>query len=316
MLERTKSVLMQELSGCGPLMMALHCIDRFFGADVERLQKGRVPRVNGSVAVIPVQGPITYFDSWYGVNIRRVADAVRAAKSEKRIKGVVLHVDSPGGFAYGTQEAANELFAMRDSKPMVSIADPMMASAALYFGAAADKVYATPSGDVGSIGTMQMHMDLSEMLANDGVKVEFIHAGRNKVEGNKYQPLSADARAYYQSEVDEINSHFVGDLAKFRGVSKSVSGGETWGEGRTLTATRAASVGMIDGVLTLSELLTKMGADPSNARTRSNDAALTETLQAAWNDGAIVQASDAQQQDADSVAAYQWRKKSKLTVDN
>lgn len=303
--------ILQELSRAGLLMMSQQKLSRFMGEESNAMQaSSRVPRVNGSVAIIPVHGITTYYDTFFGVNTNRIVSAIGAAVSEKRIKGIVLDIDSPGGLAAGNQEASDAIFAMRGRKPIVALADPTMASAAYYVGSAADKIYASPSGDIGSLGTYAMHVDDSELLKSMGIEVEYIYAGRNKVEG-AHGPLPEDARAYIQSQIDEMNNEFMASVARNRGVSKSVVGGESWGEGRTLLANQAKAVGMIDGVMSLPELLTKMGGSASLTGSRSEDSVLTERLQLAWKNTDPLPVSDEsqRQRDRDRAWALRWKLK-------
>lgn len=306
------NVLMQ-LAQSGPLLISEQHLGRYLATAADRQQAApKVPKVNGAVAVIPIEGMILYFDSWMGVNTNRLANVIEAAVDNPRIKGVVLDVDSPGGTSYGTQEVADRIFALRSNKkPIVSIANPLMASAATWIGTSASKVYATPSGDVGSLGTYQMHVDYSKMMEEAGIEVTFIHAGKNKVEWSPYHKLRQETIDYAQEEVNEVNDAFMSAVARNRGVKKSVVTGEAWGQGRTLIASRAAAVGMVDGVISLQDLLLKMGADTAGARDRQMDADLSAYLQTAWDEDArvdVVQCEDDQQQrDQDQAQAALWR---------
>ncbi|GAA4442961.1 S49 family peptidase [Bremerella cremea] len=308
-IERTA---LTQLAQSGPLLVSEQHLGRFL-ADASRRETAtpKIPRVNGAVAVIPVEGMILYFDSWMGVNTNRLGNVIEAAIDNPRIKGVVLDVDSPGGTSYGTQELSDRIFAARNAKkPIVAISNPLMASAAMWIGSAASQVYATPSGDVGSLGTYQIHVDYSEMMKQAGIKVTFIHAGKNKVEWSPYHKLQQETIEHAQQEVDEVNDAFMSAVARNRGVKKSVVTGETWGQGRTLIASKAAQVGMIDGVISLNNLLIKMGADAPGTRDRHADADLSAYLQTIWDEEAtveLVECQDQHQADADRARAALWR---------
>jgi ClpP class serine protease len=96
-----------------------------------------------------------------------------------------------------------------------------------------------------------------------------ISAGKFKGEGNEFAPLSDEARAAIQADVDTFYSMFVDAVAKGRGVStKEVRAG--FGEGRMATARAAVSLGMADKIATLDETLASMmrvrGRSGSRAR--------------------------------------------------
>ena len=108
------------------------------------------------------------------------------------------------------------------------------------------------------------------MLEREGVKVNFISAGKHKVEGNPYEPLTDEARGAIQARVDEYYSMFVSAVAKGRGVKPAdVRGG--FGEGRTVGAREAVSLGMADSVATLDETIARMSR---GARRRGASASL------------------------------------------
>lgn len=216
-------------------------------------------RVSGGVAVIPIFGVISkrigmLEEMSGGASIDSVMAKFREAMADPSVTSIVLQIDSPGGSVYGIQEAATEIAAARGQKRIVAHADAMAASAAYWLGTAADEFVVTPSGEVGSVGVVAMHVDYSGALETDGVKVSYIHAGEHKVEGNPYQPLGEDARAFMQQRVDEYYEAFVGAVAKNRGI-KAATVQKEFGQGRVYGAQQAKAVGMIDRIATLSETI-------------------------------------------------------------
>jgi ClpP class serine protease len=129
-------------------------------------------------------------------------------------------VNSQGGLASGCAELAQEIFDGRAEKPSIAVVDARCYSAAYFLASACDKVVVTPSGGVGSIGCVSMHIDYSDMLNSDGVKVTFISAGAEKTDGNPYERLSARAKATIQRDVDYHYGLFVEAVARHRGMSE------------------------------------------------------------------------------------------------
>jgi ClpP class serine protease len=114
----------------------------------------------------------------------------------------------------------------------------------------------------GSIGVYTQHIDLSKAMEMDGVSQEFISAGKYKVEGNSYGPLSDEARAFTQSQIDAYYSAFTSAVAKGRGKPiASVRDG--MGQGRCLLPADALSAGMIDGVDTFDGAIKSGGVQAS-----------------------------------------------------
>lgn len=195
-----------------------------------------------------------------GASAERLGIEIDRALDDDGIEAVVLDVDSPGGSVYGIDELATKVFEGRKRKRIITVSNALMASGAYYFGSAADEVVVTPSGEIGSIGVFAVHLDFSEFLANEGIKATIIRAGEHKAEGHPYEPLSEEALAYMQQQVNEYYDLFIAAVARNRGVEEETVL-SAYGQGRTLTARRAVEVGMADRVATLEEVLADLGID-------------------------------------------------------
>jgi signal peptide peptidase SppA len=206
------------------------------------------PKVRGAVAVIPLEGVIMPWKA------EAFADAVLSASADPSISAIVMAVDSPGGVITGVPEAADAIRGVRNSKPMVAVSTGMNASAAYWLSSAAKTVVSSPSAYTGSIGVWTAHADLSKMLEDAGIKVTLISAGKHKVEGNMFAPLSDEAKAAIQEDVDDAYGQFVKAVASHRGVSQQAVR-EGYGEGRVLNAERAKKAGLIDEVGTLGTVI-------------------------------------------------------------
>lgn len=217
----------------------------------------------GAVAVIPIRGVIAHRmssmeESSGGASTEGIAKMLRAAMSDASIGTIVLDVDSPGGTVTGVAELASELFAMRGKgKKIIAQVNGMAASAAYWLAAQADEIVSLPSGMAGSIGVFMAHEDLSKALQQQGINVTLISAGKYKTEGNPFEPLSDEAKAVKQAQVDAAYAQFVQDVARGRGVSASeVRTG--YGEGRTLSAKDAKAAGLIDRIATMDETVGRL----------------------------------------------------------
>ena len=222
----------------------------------------------GNVAVIPIRGVIAHRmsgmeDSSGGTSCEGIARMFRAAMADESVGTIVFDVDSPGGTVTGVAELAAEIFAARDSKKIVAVANGLMASAAYHLASQAHEIVTIPSGLVGSIGVFTVHQDLSAALEKEGIDVTVISAGKYKTERNPFQPLSDEAKAVLQDQVDAAYSTFVKDVARGRGVSVAdVKTG--YGEGRALTGPDAKKAGLVDRVDTFDGVIGRLvGRKPS-----------------------------------------------------
>lgn len=228
--------------------------------------KGR-PSVNvaGDVAVLNVFGVIAQRMDMLsqisgGTSTEKLAKDFRAALDSPSVKAIVLNIDSPGGCVFGVQELAAEIMAARSKKHIVSVSNSMAASAAYWIASAADEFVVTPSGQVGSIGVYTMHEDWSQHLEAEGIKTTFIQAGKFKTEGSPYSPLTEEAQAAMQADVNFYYDEFVNAVAKGRGVSASIVK-KDYGQGRMLNSKDAKAAGMVDRVDTLEGVLARLGVN-------------------------------------------------------
>lgn len=221
----------------------------------------------GVIAVINVSGIIAQHAHQVddisgpgGTSTERVAQSFRAAMADPNVTAIIFNHDSPGGSVSGVQALADEIFAARGKKPIVSQVNSMMASAAYWIGAASDEIVMTPGAQAGSIGVYMMHKDVSKAADNEGVKVTFIKAGRFKTEGNPFEALGEEAAAAFQASVDSYYKDFVDSVARSRGVKpKAVRNG--FGEGRMLKDVAAVDAGLADSVATLDQTIRRLATN-------------------------------------------------------
>lgn len=216
------------------------------------------PTRQGRVAVLPISGPLlprggqSFFGSWRGMDSIRGQLATLADDDD--VSAIVLDIDSPGGTVAGTAETAAAVRAAAAKKKVIAVANPLAASAAYWIGSQASEFVAAPGADLGSIGVLAMHTDISKALADAGVAVNVIRSAKYKGEGMPFSPLSDDTRAFMQSKVDDAHSDFVRDVAAGRGVTQTAVR-ENFGEGRVVNATSAVKRGMADRIGTLDSVV-------------------------------------------------------------
>lgn len=222
--------------------------------------RGKNNARSGAIAVIPVYGTIVQRANQLdicegGTSTQQISNALADANADDSVSQILLDIDSPGGSVYGVQELTDEIAASK--KPVVAIANSLAASAAYWIGASASEFHVTPGGEVGSIGVWMAHQDYSAAMAEAGVQTTLISAGEFKVEGNPYQPLSADALAFLQSRVDDYYATFTKSVAKGRKVSVGDVRGNM-GKGRVYGADQAKAANMIDSISTFGDVISRM----------------------------------------------------------
>jgi signal peptide peptidase SppA len=237
----------------------------------------------GTVALIPIYGVLAprmnmLSDFSGGTTFESLTQQLHAAVASPDVKTIVFDVDSPGGNVAGATEFAREVLKARTQKPIIAVAQYLMASAAYWPMACATELVAAPSAMVGAIGVYALHEDVSEALAALGVKRTVISAGKFKAEGVDEGPLTADAQAHVQDLVDKKYSLMVADIAKGRGV-KETAVRNGFGEGRVIAAADALTLGMIDKIGTLADTLARVmtpGTAPFDRPTMPTNATVQE----------------------------------------
>jgi signal peptide peptidase SppA len=216
----------------------------------------------GAVAVLRLYGTLvpraSDFAEKFGLlGVERFSQSLRAALTDDSIRGIVIDIDSFGGSIHGIQELSDLIFHARRNKPIFAVANSTAASAAYWIGSSASEFYVTPGGEVGSIGVYMVHENLSKAHDKAGVSTTLIHAGKYKVEGSPFAPLSDAAKRHMQSQVDDHYDRFTGGVVRNRNADvATVRNG--MGQGRVLGAQSALAEGLVDGIATFSQVLGKM----------------------------------------------------------
>jgi len=220
-------------------------------------RRASVAPSSGRTAVIGIMGPLSrrpgLIQELFGLGDAGSYEGIRRrlfeAAAQRDVDRIVLIVDSPGGAALGVEELAEDIRQVGRTKPVTAVVDVLCASAALWLGSAAGALYATPSGEIGSVGVVQLHLDISRALDTAGATPTFIvsRVSPFKTEGTAFLPLGDEAHAYFQGEIDELAGRFVRDLARGRRVSIGTVKRD-FGGGRTMFSPEALRVGLIDGI--------------------------------------------------------------------
>ena len=251
----------------------------------------QAPRMQGGggVAVLPVYGVMSQrmnmmAESSGGTSTEQLAAELRQLVLDPQVGAIVLDVDSPGGSVYGLDELASEIRSARSRKPIVAVANSLMASAAYYISSAANEVIVTPGGEVGSIGVRAMHVDQSAAEEMAGLKVTQVTAGKYKGEGSEHFPLTEEALAHLEADVARYYEMFLSAVAAGRGVTvEAVRNG--FGEGRVVGAREAVRLGMADKVGTLQDTIARLQTPAGRGAImrRAEDARLL-TADNVWGD--------------------------------
>lgn len=206
---------------------------------------------DGPVAIVPVTGALTknglrLFGMDLLASMRGIGAALQQAEADPAVRAILLDVDSPGGTVDGIEELAAAVTTAGAGKPLYAYADGLMASAAYWLSCGAREIAAPATAEVGSIGVVMLHREMSKALEEVGIKYTVIAAGHYKAAGNSVEPLSDEMRAYLQSGIDDTYELFLQAVERGRGVSREKA--LTMADGRIFIAGEALKAGLIDRV--------------------------------------------------------------------
>lgn len=199
------------------------------------------------IGVVEVHGPIV---SRPRLDFARVASeesivaALRAARADHRVRGVVLHIDSPGGSALASDRIHHEVERLAEAKPVVAYMSNVAASGGYYVAAAAHAVVAQPQTVTGSIGVVSARFTVGPLLERFGVGISVVKRGARADLGSLDRRLDEEERTLVERELESIYRTFLKVVA--RGRKKPVEAIEPLAQGRVYSGTDAQARGLVD----------------------------------------------------------------------
>lgn len=210
-----------------------------------------VPEIENGVATVEIMGDLIARAPWWAkaylgaVDPFDLADVFDALATDATVSALVIEIDCCGGSVAGTFEAAAALGRFQAAGKTVEVrAAGVLASAAYALVAGADKILATATTTVGSLGTMVVLCDESALMASMGVKLEVVSTGPLKGAGAD-GTISQAMRDQYQRHVDALNQVFKDTVAAGRGIANvdALFTGDFW------IGADALSLDLIDAVI-------------------------------------------------------------------
>ncbi len=195
------------------------------------------------------------------------------------VKTIVIETHSPGGQVFGTQELSDKIH--NAETRTVALGNSLVASAAVWASTAADLVCITPGGQMGSIGVVTVHEDVTAAEEKIGVKTTLIATPEKKTEEFGYTPLTEEIEQTMRERTEAIYDRFVGAVARNMGVSAGKVMSD-FGGGGMLSADDAVAAGLANTVATRDEVLAweidllHTAANSGNRQHNANRIALAE----------------------------------------
>ena len=174
------------------------------------------------------------------------AKRIEEFEKNEQIKAVLVKIESPGGLPGSSQAIFKELVRLKEKKPVVALVENICASGGYYIAAAADKIVASPSALVGSIGAVSQIPNIKGLLDSWNIKMRYVTAGKFKAVGAAAREMSLEEQQYLQELANDTHQQFIKDVAVSRNIS--VSNNKVWADGKVFTGNQALKLKLIDEV--------------------------------------------------------------------
>ena len=201
------------------------------------------------IALIEASGPIymsrnSAFDQ--EIVLSELSEELDWALENDWIKGVVLHISSPGGSAIASDLLSQKIALLVKKKPVIACFGSVAASGGYYIAAPASQIIALPTTITGSIGVVSAIPNLKNFSKKFGVHFHTITQSARRRLYNPGQELNAADMKIVQEAMNHVYKTFVDVVAK--GRSMSVDQVEKVAQGRVWTGAQGKTIGLVDRI--------------------------------------------------------------------
>lgn len=209
----------------------------------------------GYVAMVRVDGTIGPEER---SNALKVNNALDKAFEDKKAKGVVVLINSPGGSPVQSSVIRNRLKQLRLEHPdtkVWAVGEDMMTSGAYYVATGADQICVNPATMTGSIGVITESFGLQKVADRFGVERRIYTAGSNKHRMDTFKPVQPQDEEKIHTILTAIHNQFIAAVKDGRGERLVKDRDEELFSGDYWTGDQAVSLGLADSLCDLPTLL-------------------------------------------------------------
>ncbi|MDC3390029.1 signal peptide peptidase SppA [Flavobacteriales bacterium] len=198
------------------------------------------------IAIIYATGSISSGKgSESSIGSETTAKAIKDAREDKNVKGIVFRINSGGGSALASDVIWRETILTKEAKiPFVVSMGDYAASGGYYIACAADSIVANPTTLTGSIGVFGMIPNLQNFYKNKlGITIDTANTNKYADMGIN-RPLTNYEKRKIQKSIANVYETFISHVSEGRNISKSSV--DEIGQGRIWTGYDAKRIGLID----------------------------------------------------------------------
>jgi len=188
--------------------------------------------------------------------VARIREELKKAATDKRIKGLILRVNSPGGTVTSSDIIYREIKRFKEKKglPVIACIMELAASGGYYVSLASDTIIAHPTSVTGSIGVIALKFNAKGLMEKIGIEDETIKAGDKKDLWSPFRPSTEEERKIMQNMLDDFHGKFMDVVAEGR---KKLTREQikVLADGRIYSAEQALKEKLIDGIGYLDDVI-------------------------------------------------------------
>jgi protease-4 len=236
---------------------------RYKNSEVEEDENKSTNRI----AVIVAEGDISSGKSTDGtIGSDDMADEIRKARLDDKVKAIVLRINSPGGSALASDIMWREVVLAKKVKPVIASMSDVAASGGYYLAMGCSKIVAQPNSITGSIGVFGVLFNIKNFLKNKlGVSVDGVKTGLFSDVGTATREATPYEKKVIQNEVEMIYMDFVTKAAEGRKMSydslESLASGRVWSGIEAKQNGLVDELGGMDKAIAIAAKSAKLGKD-------------------------------------------------------
>ena len=215
------------------------------------------------ILLIDIDGPISNrpkktlvgFQSETGM-VDRIREILKKTEKDKKIKGILLRINSPGGTVTSSDIIYHEIKSFKERynvKVYVSVVD-VAASGGYYIAMAGDSIMAHPTSLVGSIGVLALKINLEGLMGKVGVEWEVVKSSKKKDFMSPFRPLTKEERTLFQETIDSYYNRFV-DVVVLNRSRLDARAVKILADGRVYNARQALEKYLVDSIGYLQDIV-------------------------------------------------------------
>ncbi len=197
------------------------------------------------IAIVEINGTL--------LDPRPIIENLNKFRKNKRVKAIVLRIDSPGGGVGPAQEIYAEVKKVRREKKVLVSMGSTAASGGYYVACSADKILANPGSITGSIGVVVESLNVEKLFQKIGLSSMVVKSGRYKDIGSPTREMTAEEKKLLQGVIDNVHEQFIQVVAKERRLPLNKV--RSLADGRIFSGEQAKELGLIDDLGSLEDTI-------------------------------------------------------------